>query len=95
MTSISKNVYIDELDGIVNEYNNTCNWTRTQNHLVLKRTLNQYSQLNTQLNIPRKNKDDLHPPKKTLKDGILFITERAVLEIIPRGKLKQQDNKHK
>ena len=24
MTSISKNVYIDKLDGIVNEYNNTC-----------------------------------------------------------------------
>ena len=23
MTSISKNVYIDKLDGIVNEYNNT------------------------------------------------------------------------
>ena len=24
MTSISKNVYIDKLDDIVNEYNNTC-----------------------------------------------------------------------
>ena len=27
MTSISKNVYIDKLDGIVNEYNNTCHRT--------------------------------------------------------------------
>ena len=24
MTSISKNVYIDKLDGVVNKYNNTC-----------------------------------------------------------------------
>ena len=27
MTSISKNVYIDKLDDIVNEYNNTCHRT--------------------------------------------------------------------
>ena len=27
MTSISKNVYIDKLDYIVNEYNNTCHRT--------------------------------------------------------------------
>ena len=27
MTSISKNVYIDKLSGIVNEYNNTCHRT--------------------------------------------------------------------
>ena len=27
MSSISKNVYIDKLDGIVNEYNNTYNKT--------------------------------------------------------------------
>ena len=27
MTSISKNVYIDQLDDIVNEYNNTCHKT--------------------------------------------------------------------
>ena len=27
MTSISKNVYIDKLDGFVNEYNNTYNET--------------------------------------------------------------------
>ena len=27
MTSISKNVYIDKLDDIVNKYNNTCHRT--------------------------------------------------------------------
>ena len=27
MTSISKNVYIDKLDNIVNKYNNTCHRT--------------------------------------------------------------------
>ena len=27
MTSVSKNVYIDKLDDIVNEYNNTCHRT--------------------------------------------------------------------
>ena len=27
MTSISKNVYIDKLDDIINEYNNTCHRT--------------------------------------------------------------------
>ena len=29
MTSISKNVYVDKLDDIVNEYNNTCHRTIT------------------------------------------------------------------
>ena len=27
MTSVSKNTYIDKLDDIVNEYNNTYHWT--------------------------------------------------------------------
>ena len=27
MTSVSKNAYIDKLDDIVNEYNNTYHWT--------------------------------------------------------------------
>ena len=27
MTSVSKNMYIDKLDDIVNEYNNTCHTT--------------------------------------------------------------------
>ena len=31
MTSISKNVYIDKLDGVVNKYSNTC-----QNALKMK-----------------------------------------------------------
>ena len=36
MTSISKNVYIDELDGIVNEYNNTYHRTIKMNPVDVK-----------------------------------------------------------
>ena len=36
MTSISKNVYIDKLDDIVNEYNNTYHRTIRSNLLMLK-----------------------------------------------------------
>ena len=36
MTSISKNVYIDELDDIVNVYNNTCHRTIKMKHVDVK-----------------------------------------------------------
>ena len=36
MTSISKNVYIDKLDGIVNEYNNTYHTTITMKPIDVK-----------------------------------------------------------
>ena len=36
MTSISKNVYIDKLDDIVNEYNNTYNKTITMKPVDVK-----------------------------------------------------------
>ena len=36
MTLISKNVYIDKLDNIVNNYNNTCHNTIKMNPAVVK-----------------------------------------------------------
>ena len=36
MTSISKDVYIDKLDDVVNEYNNTYDRTIKMNQLILK-----------------------------------------------------------
>ena len=36
MTAISKNVYIDKLDDIVNEYNNTCHTTIKMKHIDVK-----------------------------------------------------------
>ena len=36
MTSISKNVYIDKLDDIVDEYNNTYHTTIKMKSLILK-----------------------------------------------------------
>ena len=48
MTSISKNVYIDELDGIVNEYNNTYHRTITMNPVDVKD--NTYTDLGKEVN---------------------------------------------
>ena len=39
MTSISKNVYIDKLEDIVDEYNNTYHKTIKDNLLILRKTL--------------------------------------------------------
>ena len=36
MTSISKNVYIDKLDDIINKYNNTYHSTIKMNHIDAK-----------------------------------------------------------
>ena len=36
MTSVSKNVYIDKLDDIVNEYKNTCHWTMKMKPVDIK-----------------------------------------------------------
>ena len=36
MPSVSKNVYIDKLDDIVNKYNNTYHSTIKMNHVALK-----------------------------------------------------------
>ena len=38
MTSISKNVYIDKLDHIVDEYNNTCHKTITMKPVFWERS---------------------------------------------------------
>ena len=48
MTSISKNVYIDELDGIVNEYNNTYHRTIKMNPVDVKD--NTYTDLGKEVN---------------------------------------------
>ena len=39
MTSISKNVYIDKLEDIVDEYNNTYHKTIKDNLLILRKKL--------------------------------------------------------
>ena len=35
----------DNINFTMEQHNLYCNWTRTQNHLVLKRTLNQFGQM--------------------------------------------------
>ena len=51
MTSVSKNVYNDKLDGIVNKYNNTC-------HRTLKMKLIDVKD-NTYINIDKKVNDKI------------------------------------
>ena len=48
MTSISKNVYIDKVDDIVNKYNNTCS-TIKMKHVAVKS--NTYIDSSKQFNV--------------------------------------------
>ena len=50
MTSVSKNVYIDKLDDIVNEYNNTCHRTIKMKPVDVKDNIHIYIDFKTEVN---------------------------------------------
>ena len=66
MTSISKNVYIDKVDDIVNKYNNTCS-TIKMKHVAVKS--NTYIDSSKQFNVEHQN-IEMFLQKVTLQIGL-------------------------
>ena len=68
MTSISENVYIDKLDDIVNEYNNTCHRTIKMNPIDVKD--------NTYINIGKEVNDK--DPKFEVGDHVRISRYKSI-----------------
>ena len=66
MTSISKNVYIDKVDDIVNKYNNTCSAIKMK-HVAVKS--NTYIDSSKQFNVEHQN-IEMFLQKVTLQIGL-------------------------